>query len=198
MATCLEWSLGQPWLSYNQHCRLKTEEFHLLSKKRHCDQANTMWSTVWWLLLFLMRLCWSKLHICTSLQQRACIVIVTMEQRSAKRSLLVIVPLTPSSPSPHSPPHEFLHNRIVTNNQLITFHWPYNQPPRPRSTWCDQHKLGLTLCANSWLGHIWKDLFFFKIGLYHAGSVMDYVLVVPIKYNSRVFFIAHITLKGPP
>ena len=135
-----------------------------------------------------MRLCWSKLHISISLQQRACIVIVTMRQRSAKRSLLVIVPLTPSSPSPHSPPHEFLHNRIVTNNQLITFHWLYNQPPRPRSTWCDQHKLGLTLCANSWLGHIWKDLFFFKIGLYHAGSVMDYVLVVPIKYNSRVFF----------
>ena len=58
----------------------------------------------------------------TSRQQRACIVIVTMEQRSAKRSLLVIVPLTPSSPSTHSPPHEFLHNRIVTNNQLITFH----------------------------------------------------------------------------
>ena len=58
----------------------------------------------------------------TSLQQRACIVIVTMEQRSAKRSLLVIVPLTPSSPSTHSPPYEFLHNRIVTNNQLITFH----------------------------------------------------------------------------
>ena len=164
------------------------ENFTSFLKRDTVIKANAMWSSWWWPLLLLMRLCWSKLHKCTSLQQRACIVIVTMEQRSAKRSLLVIVPLTPSSPSPHSPPHEFLHNRIVTNNQLITFHWPYNQPPRPRSTWCDQHKLALTLRANSWLGHIWKDLFFFKIGLYHAGSVMDYVLVVPIKYNSRAFF----------